>query len=127
MGWHRFGKAFIHPAPSLQSPVDGTFTRLEALAAQIVDQQIRAPAGFTVAILTGTMREHLVHYREGGLLFAIGAAGRWGVGESLDPIGHIRFEPTPDGVFMTTDGLGNDGNTVATTREQDGQTALRQV
>lgn len=49
---HSLGKPFIHPTALLESSFHRAFTGLKALLVQVVDQQIRAPARFEVAIIT---------------------------------------------------------------------------
>jgi len=122
-----FGKTFVDPTTPLQGSFHCAFTALKALLVQVVDQQIRAPAGFKVAIITGMFGQHGVQDRQSGLFLTVGASCRRGHLEPFDSCLSIRFEPTADGVLMTPHGGGNGGHPLALIGEQDCQTAFCKV
>ena len=124
MGRHRLGKAFIHPAAPLQGSFDRALTSLKALLAQVVHQQSRAPARFQVAIVTWMLGQHGWQDRQSRLLLAVGAANRWAVLEPVDPVLEVGFKPAANGVFVTTQGLGNRRYPLTSIRESDRQAAL---
>ena len=127
MGGHRFGKAFIDPAAPLQSPFHRAVTRLKTLPMQVVDQQMRAPTAFEIAILTRMFGQHRLQDHQSLLLLAIGASRGRGVPEPLDTILDVGFEPTTNRMVMAPDGLRNHRNALSAVREQNRQAAFCKV
>lgn len=124
---HRLGKAFIHPATTVQRSFDSACTGPEVVLPEVVHQDVRAPTFFKVAIRTWALRDHVFQYREGRLFLPVGAP-RWrSVFESLNATLHIGFEPAADRVCMAAGGLGNGGNTLAAIRSQDNQAAFGEI
>ena len=116
---YRLGKALIYPPTPLQRSFDRAFTGLKTVLSQVVDQQMGAPARFEVGIIAGRFGQHRLQERQSGVLLAVGASNRQGLLEPLEPLVQVGFEPTADGVFMTTHGLGNSGYSLTSIREQD--------
>jgi hypothetical protein len=78
------GKTFVYPTAPLQGSFHCAFTALKALLVQGVDQQIRAPASFKVAILTWMFGQHGLQDRQSGLFLTVGASSRRGHLEPFD-------------------------------------------
>ena len=124
---HRLGKAFIHPTAMLQSSFHGAFTRLKALFSQVIDQQIRAPTRFEVTIIAWRLGQHGLQEAQSFVFLTIGTSGGWRGLETFKARFHISFQPTANGVFMATDGLGNGRNPFAPVREENREAAFAQA
>jgi hypothetical protein len=94
---------------------------------QVVDQQMRAPTAFEIAILTPMFAQHRLQDHQSLLLLAIGASRGRGVPESLDTILDVGFEPTTNRMVMAPDGLRNHRNALSAVREQNRQAAFCKI
>ena len=97
---HRFGQAFLDPAPRLQLAAHGRITVVAGVLGEIMADEVHGPALLHRAEVAWTLGQQALKVCGDELAFGGRTPGLWGVVKSLESSSLVGFEPGANGVCI---------------------------